>query len=320
MTSTKITKESIISSYHVLFWAVSQRVASESWEQIQHHRWMPGCKLQVAAEALSASPVDFASLQDVILFTYYRCLKRSLKHFKTTVSIVRTQNYHQLSSTSQLKIFDWLLNFWWNKSIIDIQVATKMAEFVIASPGGSDSIGWRHQQARDPGIHCANPGQQKGSKRIKILGFTIHKKIAKFHQFFSVFAYFSLAVWLYLCGGNSVSRLELKPTWMDTWKTLKTQSIGSCQKWLKCSITTPKEKFRPKIPSWWAECLRHPAPVPIQTLSSKRNAKRCFFEVRKWRKHINRIDVPEIILNHHKSIKDHESTLAHFKRQEAANF
>ena len=196
MTSTKITKESIISSYHVLFWAVSQRVASESWEQIQHHRWMPGCKLQVAAEALSASPVDFASLQDVILFTSYRCLKRSLKHFKT-VSIVGTQNNHQLSSTSQLKIFDWLLNFWWNKSIIDIQVATKMAEFVIASPGGSDSIGWRHQQARDPGIHCANPGQQKGSKRIKIPGFTIHKKnrqISPIVQCFCVFFFGSLAV------------------------------------------------------------------------------------------------------------------------------
>lgn len=197
MTSTKITKESIISSYHVLFWAVSQRVASESWEQIQHHRWMPGCKLQVAAEALSASPVDFASLQDVILFTSYRCLKRSLKHFKTTVSIVGTQNNHQLSSTSQLKIFDWLLNFWWNKSIIDIQVATKMAEFVIASPGGSDSIGWRHQQARDPGIHCANPGQQKGSKRIKIPGFTIHKKnrqISPIVQCFCVFFFGSLAL------------------------------------------------------------------------------------------------------------------------------
>lgn len=83
MTNTKLTKESIISSYHVFFRAVSQRVASESWEQIQHHSWMPGCKLQVAAEALSASPVDFASLQDVILFASYRCLKRSLKHFKT---------------------------------------------------------------------------------------------------------------------------------------------------------------------------------------------------------------------------------------------
>lgn len=202
MTSTKITKESIISSYHVLFWAVSQRVASESWEQIQHHRWMPGCKLQVAAEALSASPVDFASLQDVILFTSYRCLKRSLKHFKTTVSIVGTQNYRQLSSTSQLKIFDWLLNFWWNKSIIDIQVTEKRLNLssprlvdLTASDEGTSKQG---TQAFIVPILDSKRGQ-KGSKS-QDSRFT--KKIAKFHQLFSVFAYFSLAVWLYFLGGT----------------------------------------------------------------------------------------------------------------------